>query len=219
MQCFVATDLEGTLSAGEVWRGISAYLKTHGRANAHRRFMAAHFPGAMLAKAGLIDKQAFKNKWLVDQAKLLRGYSTQELDTLSDWVIENQVWPQRRQNVMDELQAHHANGCTILIATGAYMPITSALVRKMKLERVQCLGTALEMQDGRATGNLAGEIGVDTVKAQRVRAQVADNTLLAAYGDTAADAFMLELAQQPVAVSPDEALRKIANAKGWRILE
>ncbi len=219
MNCFVATDLEGTLSAGEVWRGISAYLKTHGRANAHRWFMATHFPGAMLAKYGITDKQKFKNRWLADQAKLLRGYSTQELDTLSDWVVENELWGQRREKVIDELRAHHANGCTILIATGAYEPITNALARKINLERILGLGTPLEMVNGRATGKLAGEIGVDKRKAERVRQHIADGALVAAYGDTAADVYMLEASQQPVAVSPDEELRKIATAKGWRILE
>lgn len=219
MTDFVATDLEGTLSAGEVWRGIGAYLKTHGRGGAHQWFIITHFPGAMLAKAGIINKQNFKNRWLIDQAKLLRGMSAQELDTLSDWVVENELWTQRRQAVIDELIQHHANGCTILIASGAYEPITNALARKMNLERVRGISTPLEMVKGRATGKLAAEIGVDAVKAQRVRAFIGANPLLAAYGDTTADAPLLELSQQPVAVAPDDALRNLAREKGWRILE
>lgn len=219
MTDFVATDLEGTLSAGEVWRGIGAYLKTHGRGGAHQWFIITHFPGAMLAKAGIINKQSFKNRWLIDQAKLLRGMSAQELDALSDWVVENELWTQRRQTVIDELIQHHVNGCTILIASGAYEPITNAFARKMILERVRGVSTPLEMIDGRATGKLAAEIGVDAVKAERVRAFIGDNPLIAAYGDTAADAPLLELSQHPIAVAPDEALRNIAKEKGWRVLE
>lgn len=218
MACFAATDLEGTLSAGEVWRGIGAYLKQHGHANAHLWFMATHFPGAMLVKAGLVDKQKFKNRWVVDQAKLLRGMSGQELDALAEWVIENELWPRRRQAVIDELIQHHANGCTILIASGAYEPITNALARKLNLERVSGISTPLEMLNGQATGKLAAEIGVDAVKAQRVQAYVGDGVLVAAYGDTAADAPLLGLSQQPVAVAPDMELEKIAGVRGWRIL-
>lgn len=219
MICFVATDLEGTLSAGEVWRGIGAYLKTRGRGGAHQWFIATHFPPALLAKARIINKQNFKNRWLIDQTKLLRGLTVQELDALADWVVENELWIRRRQRVIDELIQHHADGCTILIASGAYEPITNALARKMNLERVRGISTPLEMSDGRATGKLAGAIGVDAVKAQRVRAFIGDAALVAAYGDTAADAALLELSRHPVAVAPDKTLRKIANTKGWRILE
>ncbi|MBI4672016.1 MAG: haloacid dehalogenase-like hydrolase [Chloroflexi bacterium] len=219
MNCFVASDLEGTLTAGEAWRGIGAYLKAHGRANAYRRFMATHFPGAILAKAGIVDKQTFKNRWLADQAKLLRGYSRVEVETLAEWVAENEMWAKRRVAVVDELTKHHASGCTVLIASGAYEPITNAFARKLNLERVRGVSTPLEMVNGRATGKLAAAIGVDAVKAQRVREQIGDGALVAAYGDTGADAPLLELSRQPVAVAPDEALRKIANAKGWRILE
>ncbi len=219
MSDFVATDLEGTLSAGEVWRGIGAYLKTHGRGGAHQWFMAAHFPGVLLVKAGILNKQNFKDRWLIDQAKLLRGMTTAELDALADWVVENELWNQRRQAVMEELARHHADGCTLLIASGAYECITNALARKMNLERVRGVSTPLEMRDGRATGKLAGAIGVGAVKAQRVREHIGARPLRAAYGDTAADAPLLELARQPVAVAPDEALRKMALAKGWRILE
>lgn len=219
MNCFVASDLEGTLSAGEAWRGIGAYLKTRGRANAYRFFLATHFPGAMLVKAGVLDKQAFKDRWLRDQATLLRGYSIPELDALAEWVIENEMWTKRRQAVIDELRQHHANGCTILIASASYEPVTNAFARKLNLERVHGVSTPLEMVNGRATGKLGAAIGVDAVKAQRVRAYIGDGTLIAAYGDTAADAPLLELSQQPVAVAPEEALRKIAAANGWRILE
>lgn len=219
MNCFVASDLEGTLTAGEAWRGIGAYLKAHGRANAYRLFMLTHFPGALLAKAGLIDKQSFKNRWLADQAQLLRGFSASEIEALSEWVAENEMWAKRRAAVVDELIRHHAKGCTVLIASGAYEPLTDAFARKMNLARVRGVSTPLEMANGRATGKLAAAIGVDAVKAQRVREQVGDGALVAAYGDTAADVPLLETSQHPVAVAPDDALRKIANIKGWRILE
>lgn len=88
MTRFVATDLEGTLSAGEAWRGVGAYLKAHGRARDHQLFFAAHIIPAVLARGGILDKQNFRSQWLQDQAKLLRGYTRAELDTLSDWIVE-----------------------------------------------------------------------------------------------------------------------------------
>lgn len=218
MARFVATDLEGTLSTGEVWRGIAAYLKTYGHARDHQIFFATHFIPALLARVGLTDKQAFRNQWLVDQATLLRGNSSAELDTLAEWVVENELWSKRRVSVIAELQKYHAAGCTIILASGAYEPIANAFARRLEFENVRVLSTTLEMVNGRATGNLVGEIAVDAVKAQRVRALIGANQLSAAYGDTAADAPMLELSAEPVAVAPDPVLKKTAQEKGWRIL-
>lgn len=218
MNRFVATDLEGTLSAGEAWRGVGAYFKTHGRARDHQLFFAAHFIPALMARGGLMDKQNFRMQWLKDQAKLLRGYTRAELDTLSDWIVENELWAKRRVPVLMELQQHHDAGCTIILATGAYEPIAQALARRMGFQNIRVLSTPLEIVNERATGNFAAEIGVDAVKAQRLRALVGDGTLIAAYGDTAADAAMLEMSQNPVAVSPDAALLKIATEKGWRVI-
>lgn len=218
MNRFVATDLEGTLSGGEAWRGIGAYLKTYGRERDHQLFFAAHFVPALLSRVGILGKQEFRNQWLVDQAKLLRGYSKAELTELGDWVVDIELWAKQRANVIAELKQHHAAGCTVIIATGAYEPIANAFARRMELERILVLSTPLEMQNGRATGNFAGDIGVDALKAERVRAAVGDGELVAAYGDTAPDAAMLEMSHQPVAVAPDAALTKIANSKGWRII-
>ncbi|MGB8646850.1 MAG: haloacid dehalogenase-like hydrolase [Anaerolineae bacterium] len=216
---YVATDLEGTLTRGEVWRGIGRYLAAHGRANAHRLFIMTHYPGAMLAKAGLMDKQNFKTKWLIDQTRLLAGYTRQEFDALCEWVVEHEEWPQRRAAVIDELAQHHAEGRTILIASGAYEPVVHALARRWGLEHIQVLGTALEYAGERLTGKFAARISMDAVKAERVRECVGSGQLVAAYGDTAADAPMLAMSRNPVAVAPDSALARMAQEKGWRMLD
>lgn len=219
MKQFVATDLEGTLSAGEAWRGLGDYFKTHGRTRDHQLFFAAHILPALGSHVGILDKQAFRNQWLADQAQLLRGYSPQELDACADWVVAHELWVKRRTAVLEELRNYHEKGCTIVIASGAYDPIARAFGRAMGMVRVEILSTPLEIKEGRATGRFAGQIGVDALKAQRVRELVGkDGELVAAYGDTAADVPMLELAKQAVAVSPDAALLKIATERGWKVL-
>jgi HAD superfamily phosphoserine phosphatase-like hydrolase len=219
MREFVATDLEGTLSAGEAWRGLGDYFKTHGRKRDHQLFFAAHILPALLSRAGILDKQAFRNQWLADQAELLRGYTQPELDACAAWVVAKELWAKRRTTVLEELRKYHEKGCTIVIASGAYDPIAQAFGRAMAMDHLEILSTPLEMKEGRATGGFAGQIGVDALKAQRVRELVGkEGELVAAYGDTAADAAMLELAAQPVAVSPDAALLKIATERGWKVL-
>ncbi len=215
---YVATDLEGTLTRGEVWRGIGNYLNAHGRANTNRLFMLTHLPGALLVKAGVWDKQQFKNKWMIDQTRLLAGYTRQEFDALAEWIVEHEQWPQRRVSVIEELAEHHAAGRTIIIASGAYEPIIHGLARRLGFDRIEVLGSALEYTGDRLTGKFAGRISTDAVKAERVRECVGNGVLFAAYGDTAADAQMLAMSRNPVAVAPDPALARIAEEKRWRVL-
>lgn len=218
MNRFVATDLEGTLSGGEAWRGIGAYLESQGRGSEHQRFFAAHFVPALLARAGLTDKTKFRTQWLTDQAVIFKGSTAAEMDTMAEWVVENELWTKRRVNVIAELQKHHDAGCTIIIATGAYDPIANAFARKMPFSGILVASTPLEYAHGKFTGKFAAPLGVDELKALRIRTLIGDGELSAAYGDTAPDTPMLEMAKEPVAVSPDSALAKIANERGWRVL-
>jgi phosphoserine phosphatase len=215
---YVASDLEGTLTAGEVWRGISAYLSAHERKNDNRLFMATHLPGAALVKLGVLQKQMYKNVWMVDQTKLLKGYTPDEIEAFSEWIVEHEQWPTRRESVIAELRRHHDEGRTILIASGGYEPIINAFARRLGLTRFRALGSRLEYADGRTTGRLDGPLSIDAVKAERVRECVGNEVLVAAYGDTAADVPMLAQSRNPVAVAPDAALARIAQEKGWRVI-
>ena len=70
--------------------------------------------------------------------------------------------------------------------------------------------------------SLALVFGMTTVAlADNIRIGVASPFTgdLAAYGDTASDISMLGMSQQPVAVCPDDELRKVAVARGWKIIE
>jgi phosphoserine phosphatase len=75
------------------------------------------------------------------------------------------------------------------------------------------------MRDGRTTGRLAAPIGTGAPKAARVLDFAAGAELTAAYGDSLADVPLLEVAREAVAVAPDDELRPVAAARGWRVLE
>ena len=72
--------------------------------------------------------------------------------------------------------------------------------------------------EGRATGQLAAATQSGEQKAAAVRARAAGGQILVAFGDTAADAPLLSLAQHAVAVAPDKQLRKEALRRGWEIV-
>ncbi len=135
---------------------------------------------------------------------------------MADWVFEQELWPGRREDVLDELQAAREDGARIVVASGTYTPIASRFAARLGAEAI---GTDLAYDaDGRATGGFAGAMGTGDEKVARLATVVAGATIDTAYGDTAADIPMLALATTAVAVYPDAALERAARERGWRIL-
>jgi phosphoserine phosphatase len=213
---FVASDLEGTLTIGETWKGIGRYLKEHGRGWEYRTFFLARMPGYLATKVGVRSEQAFRDGWMARLAGLLRGMGTTELERLAEWVVEEELWPKRREGVLGELERYRGDGRRLVLAAGAYGPILEAFARRIGAEAV---GTPLEYADGRATGRLIGAVNTGRAKAGRLAERVGGAEVYAAYGDTIADLPMLELSAAPVAVDPDPELRREARRRGWRVLE
>jgi phosphoserine phosphatase len=194
----IASDLEGTLTSGASWRAVGHYLEQHGRQLAYKAFLAVHLLGVPLVKTGLIDEQLYRNRWMHDLARLLKGMTSAELTQAAEWVVEHELWPKRRAALI-----------------GAYQPVADAFARRIG---AVAIGTPLEMKDKWATGRLAGPTNNGQYKADSLRRYLAEMTLEVAYGDTCADLPMLELSQTPIAVCPEPALRDIANERGWRIV-
>jgi phosphoserine phosphatase len=218
----VAADLEGTCTAGETWRGVARWLSAHGRAWRYRRFFLPRVAALPLVRVGLVERQAFRNRWIRDLARLLDGLNEAELDALAAEVVATELWPKRRVAVLDELARAAADGARVVIASGTYEPVLAAFAARLPggpAGPVALLGTPLEMRDGRTTGRLAGPIGTGAPKAARVLDLAAGAELAVAYGDSLADAPLLRAARQAVAVAPDDELGPLAATSGWRILD
>jgi len=208
-------DLEGTLTAGETWRAVGRYLKSHGKRAEYERFFALHLPGALLAKAGLIPKRSYQNLWMKNLARLLAGMDEKELLRIAEWVVENKLWPRRKEKTLKRLAELLAGGHRVVIASGSYQPVVEAFARRLG-PGVLALGTPLEIRDGRATGRLLGPVNVGRAKAERVSEAVGTPDL--AFGDTIADLPLLLLAKRAVAVDPDRKLLAAAKKRGFEVL-
>ena len=213
----VASDLEGTLSAGTSWEGMRDYLIDQGQEQPYKRFFLRQMPRYGLFKLGLINQEVMKEKWIVSQLRLFAGYTVDEMAEMGRWVVEKTLWPGRRQIVVDELLAHHAQGRRVIINTGQFEPILAHLL--IKMDGVEGIGTALSYEDGLFNGQISGALNAGQRKAEQLEPFLRDGRILAAYGDTAQDLPMMTLSHEPVAVYPDDGLRREAESRGWRILE
>lgn len=100
----VAADLEGTLTTGETWKGIG-------------------LPGALLVKAYLLPKPWYRERWMVDLARLFKGWDEAALRRMAEWVVEHELWARRRPSVIAELEAHRRAGATLILASATYQPV------------------------------------------------------------------------------------------------
>ena len=213
----VAVDLEGTLTAGLAWRGMYNYLLTHGKEKGARGFHYGRLPEYFARRLTGRDMREFKNRWIHDLLRLFRGFSEAEFHDMAVWAVENELWPKRRQEVLDELAWHREEGRRVIIVTGLFEPYVAALLDK--LPGFEAIGTPIIFEEGRLTGELATPFNVGPKKVEQLDPFLIGGKIFAAYGDTRADRFMLVISQHPVAVHPDKTLRRMALAEGWRILE
>jgi phosphoserine phosphatase len=217
----VASDLEGTLSAGEMWRAIGAYLKASSYRAAYDRMFRARVPGYLAAKIGLIDLQGFKNDWFVHLARVFVGWDHDAFRALCVHVVDAHLWPQRRQPVVDALLGHARDGARIAIVSGGYLPIVETFAERLRdagAHDTVAVATPLSDQGGKLTGALAGTVCTGDEKVRRLQALLDGEALACAYGDTYADIPMLSMARQAVAVCPDKGLGRAAADRGWRTL-
>jgi phosphoserine phosphatase len=218
----VVADLEGTCTSGETWRAVGRWLVEHGRRGRYRRFLAPRLAALPLVRLGAISRQAFRDRWIRDLARLLDGLTAVDLEALARQIVEDELWPKRRVAVVEALEAAAADGARVVIASGTYEPMLAGFVARLAggpAGPVVGLGTPLQMADGRTTGRLVGRVGTGSLKADRVSELAAGALVRAAYGDSLADAPLLELAAEAIAVAPDRELRALAIRRGWRILD
>ena len=214
---FVASDLEGTLSTGTFVLAIGRYLMGHGSNLRYRLFFLRQMPAFIRNKLKQTGTQTFKNNWFLGLTRLLKGMTPEQVAHMGEWVIEQELWPQRREAVIAELIEHQHNGAQLILASGMFQPTLEQFAARIG-PNIVCLGTPLQFVDGVFSGEV-GAIGIGEVKAAQVRVHIGASPLSAAYGDTEADQYLLNLSQHPTAVYPDAGLRKIAQERDWRILD
>ncbi|HEX5828748.1 MAG TPA: HAD-IB family phosphatase [Candidatus Limnocylindrales bacterium] len=219
----VVSDMDGTLAQAETWRGILTWLRANHPSKAADRFVAVRLPRVAFAKATRADKEAFRARWMEDQARLLAGLPADGVDEMARWVVEDHLWPTRREDAIDLVRAaaDAARSITpearLVLASGAYQPIVDRFAARIGAD--VALGTPLEIHDGVATGGVLVRVQTGEQKAAAVRAIAEGGEVVAAFGDTGADAALLAMATRAVAVYPDRELRRVAAARGWELFE
>ena len=208
-------DLDNTLLSGDSDYLWGQYLAEIGVVDAHsyettnRRFYEEY-------QQGRLDIYAF----LAFSMRPLAENASEDLLRWRARFIEQKILPLIGRAARELVEDHRRAGDTLLIVTATNSFVTSPIAELFDIPNL--IGTDPEVQDGRFTGRVAGIPSFREGKVARLQGWLKDTGLTlhgsTFYSDSHNDLPLLELVDHPVAVDPDDTLRKYAQAAGWPII-
>lgn len=150
---------------------------------------------------------------------VVKGKSVEQLKTACREIVEKQMLGKSYNDTIELASMHLAAGQQVWLVSATPVQIGQALAEALGF--TGALGTVAEEEDGKFTGRLVGDILHGPGKKHAVAALAAlqqlDLKQCTAYSDSINDLPMLEMVGSPVAINPDRALRRHAEAQAWAI--
>ena len=215
-------DCDGTLFSAQFGRGLMKYSSDHGRKGITRVYYASLVIPYFLNKYGLLSDESFNRSVTSRLAWMVKGMSEHEFNSTSEWIVKEYALPTERNEVIARLRDHQSKGHVILLVSGWLTPSLELLGAHYKANGV--VGTKLEMKDGQYTGRIFPPVITGLDKDRYAREFFANNDLEIdwelsyAYADSITDTGLFEMVGNPVAVSPDDKLHKLALSKNWAVI-
>ncbi len=208
-------DLDNTLLSIDSDHAWGEFLLEQGAVDpvayreANDRFLADY-------QAGTLDMHAFLEVAL----RPLAEHSPEQLAAWHQQFMASKVEPSILPRGEELLARHRNRGDTLLIITATNRFITGPIAERLGVEAL--LATEAERIDGHYTGKATGIPCYREGKVQRLDAWMAEQELTLDdawfYSDSHNDLSLLEKVDYPVAVDPDDTLREVAEARGWKII-
>jgi HAD superfamily hydrolase (TIGR01490 family) len=211
-------DLDNTLLAGDSDYEWAQFLIEQGVLD-RATYESANDEFYRQYKAGTLDIHEFLEFALAPLAR----YPRERLDAWHAKFMDEKVRPMISVGARTLVAEHLAAGslCAIVTATNSF--VTGPIAREFGVPHL--VATEPEVRDGSFTGRVAGTPCFREGKIERVEAWLARlGHRLDAFGvsrfysDSHNDLPLLARVTHPVAVDPDDTLRREAEARGWRIL-
>lgn len=209
----VVSDMMGTLTTGSPFLGLVDWVKHNQSKPRANWYMVSVMPSYLLAKRGLIDWQEWGQKLMINSLSYIKNATPENVRDASEWIVENDFWKKRREDVVARLIKHREEGAKVYIASSVVEPFIEPFARRIGAD---VIGTPTEIVNGQL--RMVDGLVANEKKIEQVLSRLAVDRVDVAYGDTILDAPMLEHADHPVAVYPDAKLKKIAQERGWEIL-
>lgn len=149
----------------------------------------------------------------------LRGKDSTRIQRLARECYESEIAPRLALEAINRLRWHQSAGHFVILLSGTLDLLLEPLAEHLGV--YARIGSELEVEDKRFTGQIAGAHLFGETKAECLAAintaACFDLKRSFAYADSFADRHLLAMVGCPVAVNADAGLRKIAESKGWMI--
>jgi HAD superfamily phosphoserine phosphatase-like hydrolase len=207
-------DFDDTLSSGD---SILFWLRFYYRKRPARRvFQIANWLGQAAFALRLVDSHALKRVFLWPMA----FEEPAELDRLAAEFVATDLSTRFHTPVLRRLWTHHLLGHKIVILSASATFYLKHLKAFLPMADIQ--GSEMIWPKGLAglpryrDGNLRGE---NKIKRMRELGYGEAGALSFAYSDHQHDRFLLAFSEFPVCVRPTRKLRRLAEEKGWPVLD
>jgi HAD superfamily hydrolase (TIGR01490 family) len=209
-------DLDQTLLRGDSDHAWGEFLVEQGAVD-RARFTAENDRYYAAYLAGTLDIYEF-----LEQHQL-RPLAEHDRRTLERWrtdFMRTRILPLITPAARTLVDQHRARGDTLMIITATNRFITAPIAAEFGI--TELIATDPEERDGQFTGKVSGVPSYREGKVTRLtdwlhdRHQSLDDSWF--YSDSHNDLPLLSIVDHPVAVNPDDILRREAQQRGWQIL-
>jgi HAD superfamily hydrolase (TIGR01490 family) len=208
-------DLDNTLLGGDSDHAWGEFLVQRGivdrtvYAEANDRFYREY-------QNGTLDIHAY----LAFALEPLTRFTRDELKALHDDFMRTMIAPMRLAKADALLAEHRARGDFLLIITATNAFVTRPIGAALGVDAL--LATEPEIRNDRYTGKIIGTACFREGKVTSLREWLAQHPYAietaSFYSDSQNDLPLLEMVGHPVAVDPDDTLRRVATERAWPII-
>jgi HAD superfamily hydrolase (TIGR01490 family) len=149
----------------------------------------------------------------------LKGLPFNGIDELSKEVVDKYLKVSIRPEIVKEINIHKAKNARTVILSSSISSICEPIGLHLGFDDIIC--TTMEISDGIFTGSPVGNFCFEDEKLIRLLSYCekyhCDTSKAWYYADSISDLPVFEVVGNPVCVSPDRKLSKIAGKRGWRI--
>nr|WP_233342004.1 HAD-IB family hydrolase [Parolsenella massiliensis] len=212
-------DYDGTIMDGQSGQLFAVFLLRHGLISKRTALRLAWW-GARY-KLHLPYRQDESRELIFRD---LGKYDHDEVMRLMRDFYEEFLAPRTRVDAVAEIARRHEQGMMCVLVSATFFEMARVAAERLGIEGVAATNMELDAQ-GHFTGRVEGEVVAGQGKVRAVRRWADENigpgawSIACAYGDHFTDEPLLELADEPFAVSPGSTLARVARRRGWQSLE
>ena len=213
-------DLDNTLLAGDSDHAWGEFLIERGLvdADSHRAANDAYYQNYL---AGELDIHDYVNFTVAP----VMSYTEEERNQLHDAFMQKAIRPMILPKSRALIESRQVRGDTCIIITATNDFITAPIAKELGVDIL--IATQLETIEGKLTGKIQGEPCYHEGKVKKLavwmqqeacRGHHFDLSSAVFYTDSINDLPLLEQVSEPVAVDPDDSLKREAQARQWKVI-